>query len=193
MPVSARERSVGIPTRARGKPIKGVATSRPIRSRTRGFQVRVSAALAAVVTRSRRWPHSNAGAELLVTCVAAGTQICVDVDRGLIAILLTNRVYPVANAASSAAIRRVRMAFSNAVLLVVDPVAPSGPDTGMRTITIVVVVVLVLALVAAALAVGHYWRIRQLQANSAMAALIGPQTDTQTNYSNVLQPVHHSL
>ncbi len=112
----------------------------------------------------------------------------------MIAILLTNRVYPVANAASAAAIRRVRMAFSNAVLLVVDPSAdPSGSDPGLRTITLVVVIVLALAVVATALALGHYWRIRQLQANSAMVALIGPQADTQASYANVLQPVHHPL
>jgi serine-type D-Ala-D-Ala carboxypeptidase len=52
-----------------------------------------------------------------------GTQVCNDKDRQLIAVLLTNRVYPVANNASENAIHEARILFSNAILDVYDNTA----------------------------------------------------------------------
>ncbi len=49
-----------------------------------------------------------------------GTQVCVDRDRQLIAILLTNRVYPAADERSFNAIHAARILFSNTILKVVD-------------------------------------------------------------------------
>ena len=55
-----------------------------------------------------------------------GTQVCVDPNgptgSPLVAILLTNRVYPAASDASKAAIKVARIAFSNTVLQVLDGV-----------------------------------------------------------------------
>ena len=45
-----------------------------------------------------------------------GTQLCADPGRGLATVLLTNRVYPRADARSSHGVHAARQAFSNAVL-----------------------------------------------------------------------------
>jgi serine-type D-Ala-D-Ala carboxypeptidase len=47
-----------------------------------------------------------------------GTMLCADTKRGLVAVLLTNRVYPKADDESERAIHAVRQQFSNAVLRV---------------------------------------------------------------------------
>jgi hypothetical protein len=49
-----------------------------------------------------------------------GTQVCNDKDRQLVAILLTNRVYPAANEASSNAIEAARILFSNMTIGIYD-------------------------------------------------------------------------
>lgn len=49
-----------------------------------------------------------------------GTQACNDRKRGLITVLLTNRVYPRADDASEIHIHRARQRFNNAVKAVVD-------------------------------------------------------------------------
>jgi CubicO group peptidase (beta-lactamase class C family) len=49
-----------------------------------------------------------------------GTQVCNDKDRQMYAILLTNRVYPYADAQSEAAITEARFLFSNAVIEAYD-------------------------------------------------------------------------
>ena len=49
-----------------------------------------------------------------------GTQVCNDPTRGLITVLLTNRVYPNASAESMAKIHTARQRFNNAVLAVVQ-------------------------------------------------------------------------
>lgn len=49
-----------------------------------------------------------------------GTQVCNDKDRQMFAILLTNRVYPYADAASEAAITNARILFSNEVVRIYD-------------------------------------------------------------------------
>jgi hypothetical protein len=46
--------------------------------------------------------------------------VCVDPDRQLITVLLTNRVYPNADTASMIAIHHVRQRFNDAVKAVVD-------------------------------------------------------------------------
>ena len=50
-----------------------------------------------------------------------GTQICVDVDAGLVTVLLTNRVFPRADERSAKAIHQARILFNNAVLRAVHP------------------------------------------------------------------------
>ena len=50
-----------------------------------------------------------------------GTMLCADKERGLVAVLLTNRVYPRADDSSEKAIHEVRQQFSNAVLSAVLP------------------------------------------------------------------------
>lgn len=49
-----------------------------------------------------------------------GTQICADPTRGLLTILLTNRVYPRADDRSEAAIHSARIAFNDAVVRAVE-------------------------------------------------------------------------
>jgi hypothetical protein len=49
-----------------------------------------------------------------------GTQVCVDKDRQLIAILLTNRVYPVASDQAEDAIHNARILFSNQIIQIYD-------------------------------------------------------------------------
>ena len=50
----------------------------------------------------------------------AGTQVCNDKDRQLIAILLTNRVYPVASDESEDLIHAARIAFSDLIVSIFD-------------------------------------------------------------------------
>ena len=50
-------------------------------------------------------------------------QVCNDKERQMFAILLTNRVYPVADAASEAAITAARFLFSNTVIDIYDAAA----------------------------------------------------------------------
>jgi hypothetical protein len=51
-----------------------------------------------------------------------GTQVCADPDTrgGLMTVLLTNRVYPHADATSSSKVHAARQAFNNAVLAAVS-------------------------------------------------------------------------
>jgi CubicO group peptidase (beta-lactamase class C family) len=58
-----------------------------------------------------------------------GTQVCNDKDRQMYAILLTNRVYPYADAASEAAITEARILFSNAVVAAYDAGVAREGDT----------------------------------------------------------------
>jgi hypothetical protein len=58
------------------------------------------------------------------------SQVCVDPERQLITVLLTNRVYPNASEASMAAIHWARQRFNNAVRAVVDSTA--SPLAGPR-------------------------------------------------------------
>jgi CubicO group peptidase (beta-lactamase class C family) len=55
-----------------------------------------------------------------------GTLLCADPARGLVAVLLTNRVYPRADERSAAAIHAVRQRFSNAVLAAATAVKRRG-------------------------------------------------------------------
>mmetsp|Transcript_37631 Transcript_37631/g.102138 ORF Transcript_37631/g.102138 Transcript_37631/m.102138 type:complete len:81 (-) Transcript_37631:140-382(-) len=49
-----------------------------------------------------------------------GTEVCNDPERGIITVLFTNRVYPIADDTSSDKIHDARAAFNNAVKEVVD-------------------------------------------------------------------------
>jgi CubicO group peptidase (beta-lactamase class C family) len=56
-----------------------------------------------------------------------GTEICCDRDNGFATVLLTNRVYPIANDESELKIHAARQAFNNAVLRVMKPLNPDDP------------------------------------------------------------------
>ena len=56
-------------------------------------------------------------------------QVCNDKERQMFAILLTNRVYPVADAASEAAITAARFLFSNTVIDIYDAAVSKLAET----------------------------------------------------------------
>ncbi len=55
-----------------------------------------------------------------------GTQVCNDPEKGIIAILLTNRVYPEASDASLNEIHQFRIMFSNLILDVLGSAEPAS-------------------------------------------------------------------
>ncbi len=82
--------------------------------------------------------------------------MCVDPTLGIISILLTNRVYPMADAASSTKIHAARTAFSNMVLHVLS-MGPDQPQSPTSYTNIIVGCFIGTVLAGVAIALVHRW------------------------------------
>ena len=63
----------------------------------------------------------------LIIAGYTGTEVCVDPEREVLTILLTNRVYPKASDESEERIHHARQLFNNLVASLVDNKPSSGP------------------------------------------------------------------